>query len=60
MPPFKRPSDTKLQRKREKGPCYNCDKKYGPGHRCRNKELQVHVVQEDDDAEEQEEIMEGE
>ena len=29
----------KLEEKREKGLCYNCDRKYTKGHRCVEKKL---------------------
>ncbi|KAL2466824.1 Eukaryotic aspartyl protease family protein [Abeliophyllum distichum] len=44
--PFKRLSKAELQIKREKGLCFRCDEKYTIGHRCKNKELQVLLVQE--------------
>lgn len=37
-----------LQLKREKGLCYKCDEKFQPGNKCRLKELQVLVVQEEE------------
>ncbi|XP_074324569.1 uncharacterized protein LOC141661456 [Apium graveolens] len=40
-PKFRRLSEAEMQEKREKGLCFRCDEKYGPGHRCKNKELQV-------------------
>lgn len=47
--------------KREKGLCYCCDEKYSPGHRCRNKELHILVVQGEEGGEElPEESAEGE
>ena len=43
---FKRFSDAELQRRKERGLCYKCDEKFHPGHRCKNKELQVLVFQD--------------
>lgn len=37
--PICRLSPAELRKKREKGLCYNCDKKYSANHRCRNKYL---------------------
>ncbi|KAL2469553.1 Ty3-gypsy retrotransposon protein [Abeliophyllum distichum] len=58
-PPFKRLSEAELQLKKEKGLCFRCDEKYTVGHRCKNKELQVLLVQEGDEWE-VEEGIEGE
>ena len=38
---IKRLSEREVQAKREKGLCYRCDEKWGPGHRCKRKELSV-------------------
>ena len=32
---FKKLSWSEMQGRREKGLCYNCDEKFGPGHRCK-------------------------
>ncbi|KAL2455358.1 RNA-directed DNA polymerase [Abeliophyllum distichum] len=45
--PFRRLSEAELQAKKEKGLCFKCDEKYTIGHRCKNKELQVLLVQEE-------------
>lgn len=37
--PIKKFSPQELREKREKGLCYNSDKKWAPGHRCRSKFL---------------------
>ncbi|RVW71121.1 Transposon Tf2-12 polyprotein [Vitis vinifera] len=37
--PIRRLTPTELREKREKGLCYNCDKKYSANHRCRSKFL---------------------
>ncbi|KAJ9544173.1 hypothetical protein OSB04_023880 [Centaurea solstitialis] len=47
---FRRLTDHEVQQKRALGLCYRCDEKYGPGHRCKKKEMSVLLVQ----AEEQE------
>ncbi|XP_078447009.1 uncharacterized protein LOC144715877 [Wolffia australiana] len=36
-----------FQKRREKGLCYNCNEKFGPGHRCK-KTLQILIVSEED------------
>ena len=38
---------TELQSKIAKGLCFRCDAKFSLGHRCKYRELQVLVVQED-------------
>lgn len=46
---FKKLSDSELQARREKGLCFKCDEKFSPGHRCKNKTLQLLVVTDDDE-----------
>ncbi|GJV08173.1 hypothetical protein Tco_1345829 [Tanacetum coccineum] len=41
--------DRKQQDKRAKGLCYRCDGKFGPGHRCSKKALQVLLVDEEEE-----------
>ncbi|XP_078431081.1 uncharacterized protein LOC144702930 [Wolffia australiana] len=36
-----------FQKRREKGLCYNCNEKFGPGHRCK-KTLQILIVSEEE------------
>ncbi|KAL5547693.1 hypothetical protein UlMin_002924 [Ulmus minor] len=36
------------QQKRAKGLCFRCDEKFSPGHRCKNRQLQVLLLSEDD------------
>ncbi|XP_078442298.1 uncharacterized protein LOC144711996 [Wolffia australiana] len=36
-----------FQKRREKGLCYNCNEKFGPGHRCK-KTLQIVIVSEEE------------
>ena len=43
---YKKLTDAELQSKIEKELCFRCDAKFPPGHRCKNKELQVLVLQE--------------
>ncbi|KAL4194985.1 hypothetical protein AMTRI_Chr05g62270 [Amborella trichopoda] len=50
-------SSTKLQERRSKGLCYNCNDKWSPGHRCkkillieaRTEEIDGDVVMENDE-----------
>lgn len=44
----KRLTDKELQEKRAKGLCYRCDAKWAVGHRCKNKELSVMLIADDD------------
>ena len=46
-PTFRRLTDSKLQAKREKGLCFRCDEKYIVGHRCKNMEIHVLVVNDE-------------
>ena len=39
-----------MQGKREKGLCYNCDEKFGPGHHCKTTQ-QVFLLNTLDEAE---------
>ncbi|GKB04622.1 ankyrin repeat-containing protein [Tanacetum coccineum] len=45
--------NSKVAEKRSKGLCFKCDEKYGPGHQCKSKSLQVLWV-DDSDARENE------
>ncbi|XP_028552383.1 uncharacterized protein LOC114580110 [Dendrobium catenatum] len=56
---FRRLTEAELKDKRAKGLCYRCDEKFGPGHRCKDKLLQVLLV-EDPEGEEVEEELGGE
>ncbi|KAL5555888.1 hypothetical protein UlMin_038124 [Ulmus minor] len=38
---------------RAKGLCYRCDEKFSPGHKCKNRQLQILLVLEDDPKEEE-------
>ncbi|KAL0423984.1 UNVERIFIED_CONTAM: hypothetical protein Sradi_0933200 [Sesamum radiatum] len=37
----RRLSPTELQERRTKGVCFNCDEKFGPGHRCKAKQFML-------------------
>ena len=37
--PIKRITPTQMDERRKKGLCYNCDEKWGLGHKCRNAKL---------------------
>ncbi|GJX00863.1 ankyrin repeat-containing protein [Tanacetum coccineum] len=50
---FKRLTESEMAEKRSKGLCFKCDEKYGPGHQCKSKSLQVLWV-DDSDARENE------
>ncbi|KAI0493558.1 hypothetical protein KFK09_023677 [Dendrobium nobile] len=41
---FKKLTETELQEKRAKGLCFRCDERYTPGHRCKDRTLQVLIV----------------
>ncbi|GJY21422.1 putative mitochondrial protein [Tanacetum coccineum] len=45
---FKRLTESEMAEKRSKGLCFKCDEKYGPGHQCKSKSLQVLWVDEED------------
>ncbi|CAM8940485.1 unnamed protein product [Rhodiola kirilowii] len=49
--PIKRLSSAEMAARREKGLCYNCDEKYGPGHRCKPR-FQCFLIEEDGHEEE--------
>lgn len=44
--PIKRMTDIEWRSKREKGLCFRCEEKYTIGHRCKNRELRVLLVQD--------------
>lgn len=58
----KRLTDAEIAKKRELGMCYWCDEKYSPTYRCKNRQLQMMVLQpcEEDDEDIQEEVGERE
>ncbi|KAI3522148.1 hypothetical protein L1887_11628 [Cichorium endivia] len=52
--PFRRMTDTEFADKKAKGLCFRCDGKFGPGHRCPEKTLQVLLVEDEEEGEEPE------
>ncbi|GJZ44138.1 ankyrin repeat-containing protein [Tanacetum coccineum] len=50
---FKRLTDAEFANKRAKGICFWCDEKFGPGHRCPRKTLQVLLVGDEDEIEDE-------
>ncbi|KAL9409373.1 hypothetical protein AB3S75_047713 [Citrus x aurantiifolia] len=60
---FKRLTETKIQDKRVKGLCFLCDEKFSPGHRCKDKSLQVLTMCDEEESggeAEEEEVEEQE
>lgn len=55
--PIKRLSPAELQTRREKGLCYNCDERYTPVHRCKNRRLLLLTNDEDEDNDENIELL---
>ncbi|GKD24244.1 hypothetical protein Tco_1230458, partial [Tanacetum coccineum] len=51
--PFKRLTDAEFADKKAKGICFRCDEKFGPGHRCPGKTLQVLLVGDEDETEDE-------
>ncbi|GKC21642.1 ankyrin repeat-containing protein [Tanacetum coccineum] len=50
---FKRLTEAELADKRSKGLCFKCDQKFGPGHICASRSLQVLLVDEEEEYEEE-------
>nr|GEV60684.1 hypothetical protein [Tanacetum cinerariifolium] len=46
-------ASTELADKRSKGLCFKCDQKFGPGHICASRSLQVLLVDEEEEYEEE-------
>lgn len=46
-----RMSDAEWKLRREKGLCFRCDERYTVGHQCKNREMRVLLVQEEEDSE---------
>ncbi|KAJ9536215.1 hypothetical protein OSB04_un000601 [Centaurea solstitialis] len=44
---FRRLLEEEVQQRRAMGLCYRCDEKYAPGHKCKKKELNVLLVQDE-------------
>lgn len=38
-PPIKRSTPSEMKERKVKGPCYNCDEKFAPGHHCKTQRL---------------------
>ena len=53
----RRPTDAEIQQRREKGLCYRCDEIHSSRHRCKRRELNVLIVQEEEGFED--ELKEG-
>lgn len=47
--PFRRMTDTEFADKKAKGLCFRCDGKFGPGHRCPERTLQVLLVEDEEE-----------
>ncbi|KAL5564770.1 hypothetical protein UlMin_027934 [Ulmus minor] len=45
---FRRLYESEYQQKKAKGLCFRCDEKFSPGHRYKNRQLQVLLLSEDD------------
>ncbi|KAI0497361.1 hypothetical protein KFK09_020584 [Dendrobium nobile] len=50
---FKRLTEKEVHEKRAKGLCFRCDEKYMPGHKCRDRTLQVLLVCDNEEDEEE-------
>ncbi|XP_022154744.1 uncharacterized protein LOC111021922 [Momordica charantia] len=54
----KKLTETEYQRRKDKGLCFRSEEKYSIGHRCKNQELKVFVVHDDEGMElDQEELI---
>lgn len=42
-------TDTELKLRREKGLCFQCDEEYTYGHQCKNRELRILLVQQEEE-----------
>ncbi|KAF7802354.1 Retrotransposable element Tf2 [Senna tora] len=52
---YRKLSDEEIARKRRLGECFTCDEKWGPTHKCKNKQLHLLILSgtlEEDEAEE--------
>ena len=50
-PEFKRLSPQELQFRRSNGLCFKCGEKFGVGHQCRMKHLNLMLYEEEEDTE---------
>ena len=48
LPTIKRISPAEMQIRREKGLCYNCDEKFSPSHKCRNRQFMLMLSDPDE------------
>ncbi|OIW19869.1 hypothetical protein TanjilG_27235 [Lupinus angustifolius] len=55
---YRRLTSAKMKEKREKGLCFRCDEPFSRDHRCRNKQLHMLLMADEEEAEE-EEVEEG-
>ena len=46
---FQRLTEAELQEKRKKGECFRCEEKWSTSHVCRNKQLRIMLVTDEDD-----------
>jgi len=46
--PFRKLTQEELQDKIKKGLCFSCDEKFGPNHMCRNKQLHMLLMSEEE------------
>ena len=46
---FKRLTESEIQNKRAQGLCFRCNEKFSPGHRCKDRSLQVLTVGDEKD-----------
>ena len=56
---FVKLTEQEIQKRREKGLCFSCNEKFGPGHRCK-KELNIILVEEEEEEEEEQSKLKGE
>ena len=56
---FKRLTETKIQDKRGKGLCFQCNRRFSLGHQCKDKSLQVLTLCDKDEGREEAEEEEA-
>lgn len=47
--PIKRLIMVEMTTRREKGVCYHCDKVYTPRHKCKNKQIYIMIIEEEEE-----------
>ena len=62
---FKRLTESEIQNKKARGLCFRCNEKFSPGHRCKDRSLQVLTVGDEKDVQgvieaEEDEVVEEE